>query len=103
MPYFVVYALDKSGMSDLRATHRPAHRARLRDPDGMALHVHTGGPLTDEDGQMIGTMLVVEAASKSVVERFLQGDPYSVAGVYDRVDIRPYAWGLGQPNEVIYG
>ena len=30
--HFVVYALDKPGSGDMRAAHRDAHRARLREP-----------------------------------------------------------------------
>ncbi len=88
-----------------RARQRSAPRVgrRLRDPDGMALKVYIGGPMTDAEGVMIGTMLVIEAASQDVMERFVTGDPYSKAGIYAQVDIRPYTWGLGQPREVVYG
>lgn len=103
MPYFVIYALDKPGMSDVRNAHRPAHRARLRDPGDIPIWVAIGGPMTNDAGEMIGTMLVVEAPAKETVETFVQGDPYALAGLYDRVDIRPYRWGLGEPKELRYG
>lgn len=103
MPYFVIYALDKPDSSDIRDTHRAAHRARLRDPGDLPITFHVGGPMTDDDGKMIGSMLVVEAPSKEVVETFEHGDPYSVNGLYERVDIRTYNWGLGTPEAKIYG
>ena len=45
--HFVVYVLDKLGSGDIRAAHRDAHRARLREP-GEALKVLTAGPMLEE-------------------------------------------------------
>jgi len=102
MPYYVVYAVDKIDAMDVRDANRIAHRARLRTPE-MALTVHVGGPMTDAKNQMIGTMLVIEAASQDVVECFIAADPYSVAGLYEHVDICPFVWGLGQPEAIAHG
>lgn len=103
MPYFVVYALDKVNSSALRATHRRTHRARLRAPDGRPLNVHIDGSLTDAQGQMIGPMLVIEAARQEVVEGFVDVDPCRIAGPYDRFDILPFKWVFGQPEEALHG
>lgn len=97
MGYYVVHAMDASGTEHARTANRAAHRARLRDHE-YPLTVHIGGPMLDGDDQMCGTMLVVEAGSRAVVETFLAGDPYTQAGVYDIVTIHPYLWGLGQPE-----
>ena len=98
MPYFVVHALDAPGKSGARAENRPAHRARLRAHD-HPLTVRIGGPLLNDAGEMCGTMLVVEAESRGAVETYLSGDPYALAGVYEKVSIHGYNWGLGQPEE----
>lgn len=97
MPYFVVHALDAPGKAKVRAEARPAHRARLRDHD-HPLKVHIGGPLLDDAGEMCGTMLIIEAEDKEAVGHYLAGDPYSKAGVYGRVEVHGYNWGLGQPE-----
>lgn len=98
MAYFCVYALDKDGAGDARAARRPAHRERLRVHDHPVC-VRIGGPLLDTAGAMIGTLLIVEAEDIDDVRRFVDGDPYSEAGVYAAVDIRPFHWGLGLPEE----
>lgn len=97
MGYFVVHALDAPDMAKKRAENRPAHRDRLRNHD-YPLKVHVGGPMLDTDGQMCGTLLVVEADNQSDVETYLAGDPYAQAGVYESVSVHPYLWGLGQPE-----
>lgn len=98
MPHFVVYALDKHDREAARLERRAAHRARLREHD-HPLSVQIGGPLLDADGRMIGTMLVVEAASAAAVESFVAGDPYQLADVYQSVTIHPFNWGLGNPAD----
>jgi uncharacterized protein len=96
MPYFVVYALDKLNREAARLDQRAAHRARLRD-HGHPVSVQVGGPLLDAEGRMIGSLLVVEAASASAVEAFVAGDPYQPADVYGSVRVHPFVWGLGSP------
>lgn len=98
MPYFVAHALDAPGKAEIRAQNRPEHRARLRQHD-HPLSVRIGGPLLNDNGQMCGTMLVVEAETRSDVEAFLKADPYMRAGVYEQVLIHAYNWGLGQPED----
>ncbi|MBF9033180.1 YciI family protein [Rhodobacterales bacterium HKCCE2091] len=97
MAYFSVYAMDAPGKQDLRQRLRPAHRERLRAHD-HPVTVHIGGPLLGGDNEMIGTLLVVEAADGDAVEAFLSGDPYMEQGLFRSVEIRPFLWGLGQPD-----
>lgn len=97
MPYFTVYAHDRDGMLERRQALRPAHRARLRQHD-YPVKVHIGGPLLSADGEMVGTMLVIEADDQEAVERFVAADPYMLAGLYRDCAIEEFAWGLGVPE-----
>ncbi|MDF3834537.1 YciI family protein [Cupriavidus basilensis] len=97
--YFAVFATDKPDMAATRERVRQAHRAYLRAPDKPVV-VRLGGPTLSPDGmRMIGTLLVVEAESQAEVERFLDGDPYVRNGVFEQVLIRPWQWGLGNPDQ----
>jgi uncharacterized protein YciI len=98
MPYFVVFATDRPGFEQIRATHRPAHRERLRRHD-HPVTVRIGGPTLDAiEGNMNGTMLVIEAETEDAVRAYLAEDPYMLVGLYERLEIRPFNWGLGQPE-----
>jgi len=99
MAYFAVFATDKPGMGDVRAAVRKAHRKRLREHD-HPVTVRLGGPTLDEEGAMNGSLLVIEARSKSDVEAFLVGDPYVEVGLYESTEIRPWNWGLGKPEQL---
>jgi uncharacterized protein len=101
VPYFCVHAFDHPGRLDDRKRLRETHRARLRQHD-HPVAVCIGGPLLGDDGQMVGTMLVIEAATRSDVEAYLADDPYVAEGLFMAVSIQGFLWGLGQP-EVIDG
>ncbi len=97
--YAVVFATDRPGMADLRVATRPAHRHYLRNPGPHPVTVRLGGPTLDEAGAMNGTMLVVEAADLAAVRAFVADDPYVRAGLFATVEIRPWDWGLGRPDD----
>jgi len=100
--YFVVWATDHEGMQAARLSVRDAHRARLRAPGLHRIDVVAGGPtLSESEGTMNGSLLVIEADDIEAVRRFVAEDPYELAGVYARVEIRPWYWGLGAPNKLL--
>ncbi|MBG4982860.1 YciI family protein [Pseudomonas aeruginosa] len=97
--YFAVFATDRPQLESLRRLIRPAHRTHLRDPAPHRVVVRLGGPTLDPgDGRMNGILLVVEAASLDEVEAFLADDPYVRAGLFERIEIRPWSWSLGAPE-----
>jgi hypothetical protein len=97
--YFAVFATDRPDLGALRAETRERHRHYLQAPDGHDVVVRLGGPtLEATSGEMNGTLLVVEAASIDAVRAFVADDPYSRAGLFGAVEIRPWRWGLGNPD-----
>jgi uncharacterized protein YciI len=86
--YYIVICTDKPGILGRRLETRQAHRQYLREKH--AIRVLQGGPLLNDDSNMNGTALVVEAANKEQVSAFLAGDPYSKAGIFSGIDILPW-------------
>ncbi len=96
--HFAVWATDASCALDARTRVRDMHRARLRASGNAALRVVAGGPtLNEHSGAMNGTLLVIDAPDIDTVRRFVASDPYTLAGVYAQVEVRPWQWGLGRP------
>ena len=98
---FVISATDRADHLNVRLEARDAHRAYLRDaaahPDVSVIH---GGPTLAADGEtMNGTMLIVEAPALGAAEAFAAGDPYRQADLFSDVQIRPWSWVLGRPEE----
>jgi uncharacterized protein YciI len=99
--YYLVLATDAPDTASKREEIGPIHRAYLRNPGNHRVKVHLGGPtLTMQHEQTNGTLLIVEADEMSAVSEFIADDPYAQAGVFQSVEIRPWAWTLGQPAPV---
>jgi len=101
--FYAIFATDKPGMLASRERVRPAHRAYLRNAGAEhGVVVRLGGPTLDAQANtMNGTLLVVEAEHIDDVERFVGGDPYMHAGIFERVEIRPWDWSLGNPGREV--
>lgn len=97
--FFAVFATDKPDMCDVRERVRPVHRTYLRSATQHGVFVRLGGPTLAPCGDaMNGTLLVVEAEGIDDVMAFVSHDPYVQAGLFDRVEIRPWDWSLGNPE-----
>ena len=87
MPLFVLSCLDRKEATEARMGARPAH---LEYVDRNLSMVKLAGPYLDEAGGMIGSMFIMEAEDQAAVEAFAAQDPYFLAGVFERVEIRPF-------------
>ena len=96
--HYVFFGTDKPGHAAVRAECRELHRSYIRTRRNGVVAV-VGGPTFGTDGQMNGTMLVLEADSLEAVQDFVQNDPYGAAGLFAQIEIRRWHWGLGQPAD----
>jgi uncharacterized protein YciI len=83
---FMIYCLDKPDHLETRMANRPAHVEHLIAHEG---HLITAGPLLDGE-RMIGSLLVVDFATRDEVDAFLAADPYAKAGLFQSVTVKPY-------------
>jgi uncharacterized protein YciI len=89
---FFFHGIGKAGVTDLRNTVVPAHRAHLQPKD--ATNCLARGYLTDAGGNLwLGSAMVYEFATRAALDDFFRGEPYCRAGLYARVDI--YDWRRG--------
>ena len=85
---YLVVAHDKQGAEALRSQHREAHVAYLKQSH-ETVQIEVGGPLTADESNAAGTFLIVRAADRAAVEKFVAGDPFAAAGIFGSVDIKP--------------
>lgn len=83
---FVILGFDGPDGEAKRKIYRPAHLAKL-EPLDQAGRVVLAGPLTDKTGSLI----VIEADSLEEAQRFAHEDPYSVHGVFERIEVHPFS------------
>ena len=90
----MLYALiceDKPDSEALRKSVRGDHLDYIQSFD-----VRFAGPmLADDETTMIGSIIVLEAVDKQAAEKFADADPYGVAGLFERVTIRPFKQVIG--------
>lgn len=96
MSYFLIHTADKADSLQIRKDNRNAHLAWLKAKGDVTLHV--AGPWLDNDGVMRGSLLIVEAANKRVVEDWLAQDPYRAAGLTASTELQEYVWVVGKPE-----
>lgn len=95
MPHFIFRGIDGPGGAPIRAQIREAHRAYIRAPTADC-RVVAGGPLiSDQDGEMFGTLLVLEASDRAAALQYLASDPYAKAQLFAYIDVDCWQWGLG--------
>ena len=93
MPLFVLTCLDHNNGLDRRMAARPKHLAYV---DQHLDILKIAGPLLDDDGQMAGSMFVLDVADKAAVEAFSAADPYRLNDVFASIDIRPFKLTVGK-------
>jgi uncharacterized protein YciI len=92
MPLFAVTCLDKPGHLELRQANRPDHLAYLKTQEAI---IRLAGPRFDADGQMCGSLFVVEVDDLAAAEAFSAGDPFRKIGLFGAVEILGFTKTMG--------
>ena len=58
--------------------------------------VKLGGPMLNDEGEMAGSLLIVEAPDRAAAIELNAHDPYTLAGLWERVDVKAFKATLGQ-------
>jgi uncharacterized protein YciI len=93
---FVVIARDGTdeGAKDRRLATRPAHLNEIR-PFVERGEVAIGGAILDDDGDMVGSVMLVEFPTRSDLDRWLESDPYVTQGVWEQIEVHPFRTAVG--------
>lgn len=81
---FVIKAFDGEGMLNRRMEVRPRH---FEGMERMKEHTLCAGGLLDDDGKMIGSLLVMELPSRKELDEYLANEPYVVEHVWERIEV----------------
>ena len=91
MPLFVVSWMDKPGHLPVRMANREAHLDYVRETGVVRL----GGPFLDANGEMCGSMIVIEADDLEMAHAWHALDPYRSAGLFETSDVKPWRVTVG--------
>ncbi len=82
---FAVICRDKPGALEIRKANRDAHLAYAAEQPMVV-----AGPMLDDAGAMIGSLLILDTDDRAAAEAFAANDPYARAGLFESVEI--VAW-----------
>lgn len=87
---FLVMAYDGTDEKalDRRLSVREEHFKGVEKRFKEGEHLY-GGAILDEEGKMIGSMMVVNFPSRDDLDQWLKVEPYVVGNVWQKIDIQP--------------
>ena len=88
---YVILAEDRPGHLETRLATRAVHLDYL---SALGEQLVLAGPFLGEDGNPVGSMVVVEAADAAAARAMADADPYAKAGLFASVAIRPWRWAV---------
>jgi uncharacterized protein YciI len=81
---FILYCLDKPGRAQTRRLVRAAHLEYVsRHQDRFRF----GGPLVGDDGQVRGSLMILQAADRAALDQHMRGDPFFNADLFASVTV----------------
>tara|TARA_A100001037_G_scaffold304686_2_gene342319 strand:- start:292 stop:600 length:309 start_codon:yes stop_codon:yes gene_type:complete len=84
---YFVYRVDKPGTPDLRMKIRPAHIEYAED---LGDTLYSAGPSFDDEGNMNGSVWIVEAGSRAEAEAITAADPYEKVDLFETKIVRRF-------------
>lgn len=81
---FVIRAYDGEGMLNKRMEVRPRH---LEGIDKIRDHAICAGGLLDDEGNMKGSVLIMEYENREQLDEYLANEPYVQEHVWEKIEV----------------
>jgi uncharacterized protein len=85
----VAYDGTDTGAMDRRMKSRPQHLEKIAIVKKAGQFL-CGGAILNNEGTMIGSMILYEAENRQALDRLLENEPYIYNKVWEKIDIRPF-------------
>lgn len=91
MPQFLVLAYDgtDTDAAARRKAARPAHFEGIKSMVERG-ELRAAGAILDDAGTMIGSAIFAEFASRAELDAWFEREPYVKAGVWERIEVKPF-------------
>jgi uncharacterized protein len=91
MNQYVIYAKDYTDTQalDRRLSVRPTHLAGVQQLKAQGQYI-LGGAILDEQGQMIGSTMVLQFESSADFEAWYAQEPYIQGKVWEHIEVNPF-------------
>ena len=85
---FVINAYDGKDAYDTRMSVRPQHLENIAGLN-KAGHVICAGGMTNGEGKLIGSVLIMDFDSREMLDDYLANEPYVKANVWQDIKVEP--------------
>ncbi|AEI81994.1 hypothetical protein CNE_BB1p05740 (plasmid) [Cupriavidus necator N-1] len=93
---WMINCTDKPNSAALREKYLTTHRAYL---DGWNDKIFFSGPQQNDDGSaFVGSFFIIDVPSRAEAQRFIEGETFHAAGVFETVNIRRLKKGRFHPQ-----
>lgn len=89
--FFALITRDRPGALDIRKANRDAHLAYIESTGVVAM----AGPFLNADGDMDGSLVVLDVADMAAAEEWAANDPYALADLFQEATIRQWKKVIG--------
>lgn len=88
---FLLVAYDGTdpGAPDRRMKSRPEHLEKIAVVKKAGQFL-CGGAILNDEGNMIGSMILYEAENRLELDKMLENEPYIYNKVWEKIEIRPF-------------
>ena len=89
---YLITAVDRTDTDELRNQIRQTHedyQASVSD-----LYITRGPLLTDEGGQQVGSLMIIDVPDLAGAKKFWAGEPFNTAGLFEHTEF--YGWRFGR-------
>jgi uncharacterized protein YciI len=88
---FILIAYDGTdpGAEERRMAVRQEHLDKIADWKARKEFI-AGGAILDDNGKMIGSMVLYEFPDRAALDEKLKTEPYIINGVWKKIEIRPF-------------
>ncbi len=87
----VLICRDRPGAQDVRKANREAHLAYVEETGAVWL----GGPFLDPEGDMTGSLIILDVEDVDAARAWSAADPYAKAGLFESVTFEPWKKTVG--------
>lgn len=93
---FALVAYDRPNSVARRLEIRPDH---LKFLDTLGDQLVLAGPFLDDKGDMVGSIVVVEAETLDAAREIFGRDPFMQGNLFDSVTIKPWRLGVNKTHK----
>lgn len=91
MPQYLITAYDFTDEKALerRMTARPSHLDKAKAMKAAG-EIIIGGAIINDEGQMIGSSVIIEMENRAAIDKWLAEEPYVTGKVWDKIMIQEF-------------